>query len=312
MNPSRDRPPARADADAPRIGRYRVCYRIAQGGMGSVYLARLDSAGGFSKWVALKVIHPNIASEPRFREMFLDEARIAARLDHANLCMVFDFGEDDDRYYLAMEYLHGESLGQIARRAWGTQGALPYELGARIIADAARGLHFAHELKADDGGNAHVVHRDVSPENIFVTYSGSAKVVDFGVARSDDQLHEQTSTGELKGKLAYMAPEQLHERRIDRRTDLWALGVVLWEITVGRRLFRRQSDAATVFAITRDPITQPSRLIPDYPGELEAIVMRALDRDLTKRYQTAQDLSRALEAWLLHSGHPAGVTEVGE
>jgi len=137
-------------------------------------------------------------------------------------------------------------------------------------------------------------------------------VVDFGVARSDDQLRERTTTGELKGKLAYMSPEQLHERRIDRRTDVWALGVVLWEVTVGRRLFRRQTDAATVFAITRDPITPPSRLVADYPRDLEAIVMRALERDLTRRYQTAHELCRALEAWLLTSGRHAGVTEVGD
>jgi len=312
MKPQAERPNARADAEVPRIGRYRVCYRIAQGGMASVYLAKLDATAGFSKWVALKIIHPNIAAEERFVEMFLDEARLAARLDHPNLCTVFDFGEDDGRYYIAMEYLHGETLGNVARRAWSAQGALPRELGVRLVADAARGLHAAHELKADDGENAHVVHRDVSPENVFVTYSGNAKVVDFGVARSDDQIHERTTTGELKGKLAYMSPEQLHERKVDRRTDVWALGVVLWEVTVGRRLFRRQTDAATVFAITRDPITPPSRLVADYPLDLEAIVLRALERDLTKRYQTAHELCRALEAWLLTSGRHAGVTEVGD
>jgi serine/threonine-protein kinase len=312
MKPQVERSNVRAEAEVPRIGRYRVCYRIAQGGMASVYLAKLDATAGFSKWVALKIIHPNIAAEDRFVEMFLDEARLAARLDHPNLCTVFDFGEDDGRYYIAMEYLHGETLGNVARRAWSAQGALPRELGVRLVADAARGLHAAHELKADDGANAHVVHRDVSPENVFVTYSGNAKVVDFGVARSDDQLHERTTTGELKGKLAYMSPEQLHERKIDRRTDVWALGVVLWEVTVGRRLFRRQTDAATVFAITRDPITPPSRLCTDYPHDLEAIVMRALERDLTKRYQTAHELCRVLEAWLLASGRHAGVTEVGD
>jgi serine/threonine-protein kinase len=312
MKSQHERPTHRVDAEVPRIGRYRVCYRIAQGGMASVYLARLEATSGFSKWVALKIIHPNIATEPRFVAMFLDEARIAARLDHPNLCTVFDFGEDDGRYYLAMEYLHGETLGNVARCAWSTQGALPCELAVRLVADAARGLHYAHEIKADDGSNANVVHRDVSPENIFVTYSGSAKVVDFGVARADDQFHERTTTGELKGKLAYMSPEQIHERRVDRRTDIWSLGVVLWEVTVGRRLFRRPTDAATVFAITRDPITLPSRLATDYPRDLEAIVMRALERDLTKRYQTAQDLCRALETWLVTSGRTVGATEVGE
>jgi serine/threonine-protein kinase len=302
----------RSGAEVPRLGRYRVCYRIAQGGMASVYLARLDTTAGFSKWVALKIIHPNIAADQKFVEMFLDEARLAARLDHPNLCTVFDFGSEEGTYFIAMEYLHGETLGSVARVAWSTQGALPIDLGVRVVADAARGLHGAHELRGEDGRLINVVHRDVSPENIFVTYTGSAKVVDFGVARSSDQVHERTATGELKGKLAYMSPEQLHEKVVDRRTDVWALGVVLWEVTVGRRLFRRPTDAATVFAITRDPITLPSRLRDDYPPALESIVMKALERDASRRYATALELSRALEAWLASSGHPTGIGEVGE
>jgi Protein kinase domain len=280
--------------------------------MASVYLARLDSTVGFGKWVALKIIHPNIAADDRFVAMFLDEARLAAQLDHANLCSVFDFGEEDGTYYIAMEYLHGETLGAVARRAWASQGSLPLEFCVRVIADAARGLHAAHEMRDVDGSLAGVVHRDVSPENVFVTYTGTSKIVDFGVARSKLQEHDRTATGELKGKLAYMSPEQLHERDVDRRTDVWALGVVLWEVTVGRRLFRRQTDAQTVFAITRDPITRPSRLREDYPPALEAIVMRALDRDKERRYATALDLTRALEAWLNSTPQPVGVSEVGE
>jgi eukaryotic-like serine/threonine-protein kinase len=307
-----ERSNARTVADVPQLGRYRVCYRIAQGGMASVYLARLDTTAGFSKWVALKVIHPNIANDEKFVAMFLDEARLAAKLDHPNLCTVFDFGTEDGTYYIAMEYLHGETLGTVARKAWSTQGSLPLELGVRAVADAARGLHAAHELRADDNTLIHVVHRDVSPENVFVTYTGIAKLVDFGVARSNHHSHDRTATGELKGKLAYMSPEQLQEKRVDRRTDVWALGVVLWEISVGRRLFRRQTDAQTVFAITRDPITPPSRLRDDYPPVLEALVMRALERDPVKRFQTAQEFCRALEGWLNSTGRPAGVSEVGE
>ncbi len=307
-----NRPSARQVADVPRLGRYRVCYRIAQGGMASVYLARIDTSVGFGKWVALKIIHPNIAADERFVAMFLDEARLAAQLDHQNLCSVFDFGEEDGTYYIAMEYLHGETLGAVARRAWATQGSLPLEFCVRVLADAARGLHAAHEMRDVDGSLAGVVHRDVSPENVFVTYTGSSKIVDFGVARSKLQEHERTATGELKGKLAYMSPEQLHERNVDRRTDVWALGVVLWEVTVGRRLFRRQTDAQTVFAISRDPITRPSRLREDYPPSLEAIVMRALERDKERRYGTALELSRALEAWLNSTHNLVGVGEVGE
>ena len=307
-----NRPSARQGADVPRLGRYRVCYRIAQGGMASVYLARIDTSVGFGKWVALKIIHPNIAADDRFVAMFLDEARLAAQLDHPNLCSVFDFGEEDGTYYIAMEYLHGETLGAVARRAWATQGSLPLEFCVRVLADAARGLHAAHEMRDVDGSLAGVVHRDVSPENVFVTYTGSSKIVDFGVARSKLQEHDRTATGELKGKLAYMSPEQLHERNVDRRTDVWALGVVLWEVTVGRRLFRRQTDAQTVFAISRDPITRPSRLREDYPPSLEAIVMRALERDKERRYSTALELSRALEGWLNTTHNLIGVSEVGE
>ncbi len=300
------------DEEIVRLGRYTLRYRIAQGGMASVYLARLSSAAGFEKWVAVKTIHPHIASNPKFVRMFLDEARLAAQLDHPNLCSVFDFGEADGTYYLAMEYLHGETLGAVARKAYSERGSMPRDLSARVVADAARGLHAAHELRAEDGRPAGVVHRDVSPENIFVTYRGVAKVVDFGVARSNQQAADRTATGELKGKLAYMSPEQMQDHPIDRRTDVWALGVVLWEITVGRRLFRRHTDGATVLAVIRDTIPRPSKLKPDYPKALEAIVMRALERDPEKRYQSAHDLARALESYLASTGVPMSTDEIGD
>lgn len=280
--------------------------------MASVYLARLQSQAGFEKWVAVKTIHPHIATSPKFVSMFMDEARLAARLDHPNLCTVFDFGEASGTYFIAMEYLHGESLGVVARRAWSMGLPMPLEYAARVIADAARGLHAAHELRLESGQTAGVVHRDVSPENIFVTYAGISKIVDFGVARSNTQASDRTATGELKGKVAYMSPEQIRESRVDRRTDIWALGVVLWEVTVGRRLFRRQSDAATVLAVMRDTIPLPSRVRADYPELLEAIVMRALERDPTRRFQTALEFARALESYLSASGLPAGAGDVGE
>lgn len=297
-----------------RLGRYTLRFRIAQGGMASVYLARLSSvtsSGEFARWVAVKTIHAHIASHPRFVTMFLDEARLAAQLDHPNLCSVFDFGEDEGTYYLAMEYLHGETLGVLARHVWSCGLPMPFELSARIVADAARGLHAAHELKLKDGAPAGVVHRDVSPENLFVTYSGATKVVDFGVARSNQQ-DDQTKTGELKGKLAYMAPEQIREQGLDRRVDLWALGVVLWEVTVGKRLFRREGDADTLFAVLRDEIVPPSRLRPGYPAALEAIVMKALSRTPGERFATALEMARALDAFITSTGLPAGTSEVAD
>lgn len=305
------RPPANP-AGIQKLGRYILRYRIAQGGMASVYLARLQSQAGFEKWVAVKTIHPHIATTPKFVSMFMDEARLAARLDHPNLCTVFDFGEQSGTYFIAMEYLHGESLGVVARRSWGMGLPMPLEYAARVLADAARGLHAAHELRMDSGLAAGVVHRDVSPENIFVTYAGISKIVDFGVARSEVQNADRTATGELKGKVAYMSPEQIREARVDRRADIWAAGVVLWEVTVGRRLFRRHSDAATVLAVLRDTIPLPSRVREDYPELLEAIVMRALERDPARRFQTTLEFARALESFLSASGLPAGAGDVGE
>ncbi len=294
-----------------RLGRYTLHYRIAQGGMASVYLAQSTSEVGFAKWVAIKMIHPHIASDPVFVQMFLNEARLAARLDHPNLCSVFDSGETGGRYYLAMDYLHGETLGQVSRNAE-LNGGLPYALAARIIADAARGLHSAHETRQENGANAGVVHRDVSPQNLFVLYTGVAKVVDFGIARSNDASGERTATGILKGKLAYMSPEQIQEQPVDRRTDLWALGVVLWEVTTGQRLFKRPSDAATLMAVLQDKIPLPSTLCEDYPQGLEAIVMKAIEREPTRRYQTGTEMARALESWLAGQATPAGTDEVSD
>ncbi len=295
-----------------RLGRYTLRYRIAQGGMASVYLAQLAGTAGFEKWIAVKTIHPHIATSSRFVNMFLDEAQLASRLDHPNLCSVFDFGEERSTWFIAMEYLHGETFGVVARTGWSAQQPPPYVIIARILADAARGLHAAHELRLPSGEHAGVVHRDVSPENIFVTYAGPTKVVDFGVARWKSQSQDRTVAGELKGKIAYMCPEQLREEIVDRRADIWSLGVVLWEVTVGRRLFRRKTDAGTVYAVLNDRVPRPSRFRPDYPPALAAIVARCLARDRDHRYQTALEFARALEQWLASTGKPTGTGEVGE
>ena len=280
--------------------------------MASVYLAQLSGSAGFAKWIALKTIHPHIANDRRFVNMFLDEARLASRLDHPNLCSVFDFGEEHGTWFIAMEYLHGETFGVVARTGWSNHHPPPYLMVARILADAARGLHAAHELRLPSGENAGVVHRDVSPENIFVTYAGPTKIVDFGVARSKSQSQDLTVAGELKGKIAYMCPEQLREEPVDRRADIWSLGVVLWEVTVGRRLFRRKTDAGTVYAVLHDDVPRPVRFRSDYPPTLAAIVLKALDRNRDGRYHTALDFARALEQWLATTGMPTGAGEVSE
>jgi serine/threonine protein kinase len=291
-----------------RLGRYVVRFKIAQGGMGAVYLAQLETQGGFRKWVALKTIDERFAKDRSFVRLFLEEARLTARIDHPNVCTVFDFGEERGTYYLAMEYLAGESLNALIRRA-GAAGGVPIHVAARILADAARGLHAAHELRLDDGTPARVVHRDISPQNIFVLYDGIAKIVDFGVAST---ITHHESAGMFAGKRAYMSPEQLTLQPIDRRSDLWSLGVVLWESTVGHRLFRRETDEATDEAVLRDPIPGPRVLRPDYPTALEAVVRKALARDPSQRFQTAAEMARALDQYLAGIGEPSGVDEVRE
>src|SRR6201996_1961668 len=226
------------------LGRYRVVDEIGVGGMASVHLARMDGPGGFQKWVAIKKIHPHLVEDESFVQMFLDEARVAARISHPNVATVFDLGKHDETYWIAMEYLHGEPLREVMRRTEELAAPMPPEIGCRVIADAAEGLHAAHELLGKNGEKLGLVHRDVTPHNLFVTYEGTTKVVDFGIAKFSSRM-SSTRAGTLKGKLAYMSPEQVHGEQIDRRTDLFALGVVLWELTTGQRLFRSESDLDT-------------------------------------------------------------------
>jgi len=287
--------------DPQRIGRYELCFELASGGMASVYLARIDGVSGFEKLVALKRIHRHLAKKKGYVDMFLDEARIASRITHANVCSVFDFGEADGEHYIAMEYLVGEPLSRLMSRAARDQNQrrsplLPLRM-ARIIADACEGLHAAHELKDANGDLLHVVHRDVSPRNLFVTYDGAVQVVDFGIASASQRLHH-TSTGQLKGTFAYMAPEQLAARPIDRRVDIWALGVALWEMLAVKRLFKRDTTANTIHSVLYDEIQPPSDYRSQVPEELDRIVLKALQRDPKDRWRTAREMGQALRQFL--------------
>ncbi len=289
------------EAPPERIGRYELRYELASGGMASVYLALVNGVAGFEKLVALKRIHRHLAKEKGYMEMFFDEAKIASRITHPNVCSVFDFGEADGEHYLAMEYLVGEPLSRVCVRVASSpeqrrDPLLPLRM-ARIIADACEGLHAAHELKDAHGDLLHVVHRDVSTRNLFVTYVGGVQVVDFGVASARERLH-QTSTGEVKGTLAYMAPEQLKSKSIDRRTDIWALGVALWETLAIQRLFKRDTAANTMYAVLTDEIVAPSEVRKQVPKELDEIVLKALKRDPNERWQTAREMGRALRQFL--------------
>ncbi len=293
------------------LGRYRVVDEIGVGGMASVHLARMDGAGGFQKWVAIKRIHPHLIEDEQFIHMFLDEARIAARISHPNVAQVFDLGVHENTYWIAMEYLHGEPLREVMRYNEEKGYSTAPELAARIIADAAEGLHAAHELRGKDGNPLNLVHRDVSPHNLFLTYEGMVKVVDFGIAKVSGRL-SSTRAGTLKGKLAYMSPEQVRGSTIDRRTDIFALGVVLWELTTGQRLFRMDSDLETLEKVQACVVPPPSSVRSDFPAELESVIMRALQKRREVRFQTARELSRALQQYLMHAGQFVGPEEVSE
>jgi serine/threonine-protein kinase len=283
------------------LGRYRVVDEIGIGGMASVHLARMDGPGGFQKWVAIKKIHSHLVEDESFVQMFLDEARVAARISHPNVATVFDLGKHEDTYWIAMEYLHGEPLREVMRRTEELGTAMPPEIACRVIADAAEGLHAAHELLGKNGEQLGLVHRDVTPHNLFVTYDGVTKVVDFGIAKFSSRM-SHTRAGTLKGKLAYMSPEQVHGEVIDRRTDIFALGVVLWELTTGQRLFRMESDLDTLAKVQECNVPRPSTLIRGYPVDLEKIVLKALAKNRGERFRTARELSRALQSLLMRRG----------
>ncbi len=283
------------------MGEYRVVDEIGVGGMASVHLARVDGPAGFQKWVAIKRIHSHLVEDPSFVNMFLDEAKVAARISHPNVATVFKLEQHEDTYWIAMEYLHGEPLREVMRRTEEVGRIAPNEIACRIISDAAEGLHAAHELRSENGEFLGVVHRDVTPHNLFVTYEGTTKVVDFGIAKFSSRL-AQTRAGMVKGKLAYMSPEQVSGEAVDRRTDIFALGVVLWELTTGQRLFRMDSDIDTLAKVQECIVTPPSAIVRDYPRDLEAIVLKALAKDQNHRFQTAREFSRALQAYVLKRG----------
>ena len=225
--------------------------------MATVYLARLGGVGGFQRFVAIKRLHPHLARDNEFIEMFLDEARLAARIHHPNVVPILEIGESPEGYYLVMEYIEGDTLGRILARSAQAQERVPTPIGVRMALDALAGLHAAHELKDDDGKALDIVHRDVSPQNILVGVDGTARITDFGVARAASRL-STTRSGQLKGKLAYMSPEQAKARGvIDRRADIFAMGTVLWELLACKRLFKGDGDADTLNRVLNEPSRSP-------------------------------------------------------
>ena len=253
-----------------RLGRYEVRAKIAEGGMATVYLGRLAGPAGFERVVALKVIRDQYALNPDFVDMFLDEAKIVARLSHPNIVQVHELGMEGNRLFIAMELLFGQSLWQVWEACRERKVRLRYDLLAWLGARVAEGLHHAHEL-TDAGQRLEVIHRDVNPSNIFVTYDGQPKVIDFGLAKAANRI-SKTAAGVLKGKLAYMSPEQALGQRIDRRTDVFALGITLWELSADRRLFKQNDDVATLKAVHEANIPDPRTLVVGYPDQLWGVI----------------------------------------
>jgi len=279
-----------------RVDRYELVGEIASGGMATVYLARLTGVGGFQRFVAMKRLHPHLASEKEFVEMFLDEARIAARIHHPNVVPILEVGASAVGYYLVMEYIEGDTLARLLARAATRSKRLPVGIALRIALDMLAGLHAAHELRDDAGEPVQLVHRDVSPQNVLVGVDGIARITDFGVARAASRL-TATRVGQLKGKIAYMAPEQAAgEESIDRRADVFAAGIVVWEELAAKRLFKAENEAATLSRVMSEPVPALTTLVPGLSTELSNVVMRALDRNADQRFASCAQFADALEA----------------
>jgi eukaryotic-like serine/threonine-protein kinase len=293
-----------------QFGKYRLIASLGHGGMADVFLAVVRGPAGFNKLQVIKRLRPNLAEEPEFIDMFLDEARLAARLSHPNVVQTHEVGELGGSYFMAMEFLDGQPLSRVTRRAQ-KEGGIPTHIWLQIVIDALAGLHYAHELKDYDGTPLQIVHRDASPHNIFVTYDGQAKVVDFGIAKAASRSSE-TRTGVLKGKVAYMAPEQARSGDIDRRADIFVCGVLMWELIAGTKMWKSKSDIETLEALVKGRYPNLRAAKADVPDELERICLKALALNPDERYATATDMRADLISYLEKNGHRRSAEEVGK
>jgi serine/threonine-protein kinase len=295
-----------------RLGRYVLHYVLGRGGMGTVFLSRLVGEEGFERWVAVKQLHEHLADKPKTVNMFLDEARTSARLNHPHVVQVTDFGVEGRIPYLVMEYVNGENLSLLNGRFRKKSSHIPFALASWIIARACEGLHHAHELTTSAGKPLELVHRDVSPQNILISYDGIVKVTDFGIAKVADRSLSFVEDGVVRGKIAYMSPEQARNKSIDRRSDIFALGILLYETTLGRRLFRVKNPRETLLRIAEVNVERPKSINPLFPSELEVIIRRALSRDPNARYQTSREMQRDLDRYVTSTGEDVTTAELAD
>jgi serine/threonine protein kinase len=292
------------------VGKYRVVCELGQGGMANVFLAVAQGTGGVSKLVVLKALRPELASEADALAMFLDEARLAAQLNHGNVVQTYEVGQNDDRHVIVMEYLEGQSLAKIVRCAEAAGQRLPLALHLRVITHALEGLHYAHEFKGYDGQPLHLVHRDVSPQNVFVTYDGRTKLLDFGIAKAATST-THTLTGTVKGKIAYMCPEQMSGETVDRRADVYSVGCMLWAAAAGRNLWKDVTDANVLLDVMTGATPTPKSVNPSCDDELSRIVMKAIASDPENRYASASELQADLERYCEQADMPDRPRELG-
>ena len=285
------------------LGRYELLLPLARGGMAEVWAARLHGTRGFQKLVAIKTMLPGVIEDKRAEQMFMDEAGLACRIQHPNVVEIIELGEDDGTLYLVMEWIEGEPLNVIIKRA-GSAGSIPLSVAVNLMGQCCKGLQAAHELKDERGELLGVVHRDISPHNILVSYTGTVKIVDFGIAKVTSQNNSLTDAGEVKGKLAYMSPEHIAGKQVDRRSDVFALGIVFYQLSTGKHPFKGKTPGQTVQNTLVGRPTAPSTLVEGYPVEIERIVNKALHPEPEGRYSTTRefllDLQRALPAALDH------------
>lgn len=293
-------------------GKYQLIRKLAAGGMAEVFLARVAGPMGFEKTVVVKRILPHLADEENFISMFLSEARLAAQLNHPNVVQVFDFGEADGAYFLVMEFIDGVNLRVLFRKAMESKSPLAFPLAARIISLACEGLNYAHDFTDPATGEPMgLVHRDVSPDNILIARNGSVKVVDFGIAKAANQTN-LTKTGTVKGKFSYMPPEQLTGQPLDKRADVFALGIVLFELITGRKPFDTSNEAFIVRAIMYEPLAPAAQFRPDVPEELQRILDKALAKSRDERYPDCRALQTDLERFIHNSGNPVAQHQLSQ
>ena len=297
----------REDIIGRQVGRYHVVSHLATGGMSELYIARQEAVGGFEKNIVLKLLQHRYAQHTRVVGMFLDEARLAAKLNHPNIVHVYDVAEEAGNKFIAMEYIHGETLTDVIKRSVEVGTFLPIEHAVHIISQVAAGLDYAHRRHDASGGLLRIVHRDVSPSNIMVSYEGQTKIIDFGIARVQDQIREES--GMHPGKASYMSPEQINGAAVDYRSDIFSLGIILYETTTARRLWRGQPEDV-MRRILSEAIAPPTTIRADYPAALEAIVMKALERRPENRYQAAEEMRHDLEEFIAAVGYRTGSRRV--